>query len=239
VPRSKIEIGPLGVDTELFHPVRSALEEKERAAARARWSFSDDQIVCIYTGRFTEDKNPLLLAKAVAELQERGEKYRGLFVGNGPQAEALRMARGCITLPFVPVQELGALFRASDIGVWPGQESLSMLDAAACGLAIIVNHTLNAPERIAGNGKAYRLNDLDDLLRALTELKDRTKRDEMGRIGSLKMARDFSWEAVARARLKVYEAAADRRRYAPAAPPQSLSPNGSLDQVRRTFFSSQ
>jgi glycosyltransferase involved in cell wall biosynthesis len=207
VPRSQIDICPLGVDTRLFHPVQGTSGAADRAALRRRFGFSDDEIVCIYTGRFTEDKNPLLLAKAVAHLREQGHLFRGLFIGNGLQADNIRNCSGCVIRSFETVNTLGAFFRAADVGVWPAQESLSMLDAAACGLPIVVNHTMTAPERIAGNGLTYLLNDSNDLLRALLELKDPLTRQEMGRIGAVKMARDFSWESVARRRLRDYEAA--------------------------------
>jgi len=207
VPPSQIEICALGVDTELFRPVQSVSDAADRAAMRQRFGFADGDIVCIYTGRFTDEKNPLLLAKTVARLRQQGHSFRGLFLGNGPQADAIQDCSGCVTHPFEPVTALGAFFRAADMGVWPAQESLSMLDAAACGLPIVVNHTMTAPERVAGNGLTYLLNDSDDLLRVLLELKDPFRRREMGRIGAQKMARDFSWESVARRRLRDYEAA--------------------------------
>jgi glycosyltransferase involved in cell wall biosynthesis len=207
VPAEQIEICPLGVDTELFHPLQSASDAADRAALRQRFGFSDSEIVCIYTGRFTDEKNPLLLAKAVECLQPQGHPFRGLFLGNGPQANGIRSCSGCVTHPFEPVNALGVFFRAADIGVWPAQESLSMLDAAACGLPIVANHTMTAPERVAGNGLTYLLNDANDLLRALLELKNPSTRWEMGRIGAQKMARDFSWESVARRRLRDYEVA--------------------------------
>src|SRR5262249_49494533 len=136
VSPAKIEICPLGIDTDLFGPPSGERATKDRNSLRQRLGFLDAEIVCVYSGRFTQDKNPLLLAKAVAELVRRGEPFRGLFVGNGVQAEAIREQPGCITHPFVPVQELAGFFRAAEIGVWPTQESMSMLDAAACGLPI-------------------------------------------------------------------------------------------------------
>jgi len=214
VPRRKIEISPLGVDTEIFHTARDPREIAEQAALRRKWGFSDSDVVCIYTGRFTEDKNPLLLAKAIAKLHAAGKSFRGLFLGNGPQAADIQKCPGCITLPFEPVQQLGTFFRAADIGVWPAQESLSMLDAAACGLPIVVNHTINAPERVSGNGLAYRLNDLNDLIRGLLELENSARRRAMGRLGAEKMAREFSWDSIARRRLSDYEAALHSKGFA-------------------------
>ena len=205
VPRSKIEVCSLGVDTEFFRAVSSPVEEQARVQLRRRLGFSGSEIVCIYTGRFSEGKNPLLLARAVAELVKSGEAFRGLFVGNGVQARAIESCPGCVVRRFVPVHELGNLFRASDIGVWPTQESMSMLDAAACGLPIVANHSMAAPERLEGNGLTYKLGDQEDLVRVLRGLADQRTRERLGSCGARKMARDFSWESVAKRRLKDYE----------------------------------
>jgi glycosyltransferase involved in cell wall biosynthesis len=207
VPKSKISVCPLGVDSELFRPISTEQDLQSRVSMRRRLGFSDSEIVCIYTGRFSEDKNSLLLAKAVAQLVSAGQPYRGLFVGNGMQAEAIQSCAGCTIHPFVPVNELADFYRASDIGVWPTQESLSMMDAAACGLPIVANDTMTAPERLEGSGFAYKLNDLKDLVRVLVELRDLETRKSLGAIGSLRLAHEFSWESIAKRRLHDYEAA--------------------------------
>ena len=207
VPQQQILISPLGVDTELFFPAAQTEETLERVSLRTELGFTDGDIVCVYSGRFTEDKNPLLLARAVMELRSQGEPFRGLFVGSGTQAETIRKYDGCVTREFTPVRELGALYRAADIGVWPAQESLSMLDAAACGLPIVVNDTMNAPERVEGNGSTYALNDLNDLVRVLRSLRSKDERRKLGSFGANKMASNFSWESVTKRRLADYEAA--------------------------------
>jgi glycosyltransferase involved in cell wall biosynthesis len=207
VPKSKVSVCPLGVDTELFKPMTTEQDRQSRLSLRQRLGFFDSEVVCIYTGRFSEDKNPLLLAKAVAQLVSKSYPYRGLFVGNGMQAQAIQSCAGCTTHGFVPVHELGDFYRASDIGVWPTQESLSMLDAAACGLPVVANHTMTVPERLEGNGTAYRLNDLEDLVRVLLELRDAPTRHHLGVFGARKMARECSWESIARRRLGDYQTA--------------------------------
>jgi glycosyltransferase involved in cell wall biosynthesis len=212
VPRSKIEICPLGVDTELFHAAANGGDAAERRARRARLGFQENEIVCIYSGRFSAEKNPLLLARAVAELWRQGEPYAGLFVGNGDQAEEIRKCEGCVTHPFVKVEELGALYRSADVGAWPAQESLSMLDAAACGLPVVANDTMTAKERLDGNGVRYRLNDQGDLARALLGLRSAEKRRAMGERGARRMAEHFSWESIARRRIRDYEVALGSKR---------------------------
>ena len=221
VPRRKVEICPLGVDTDLFNPVAGARDAAERAAVREALGFSASDVVCIYTGRFSEGKNPLLLAQAIAGMRVRGEPYRGLFVGNGVQAAQIQECAGCVTQPFVPVWELGALFRAADIGVWPTQESISMLDAAACALPIVANHTMAAGERLAGNGRKYLLHDREDLVRVLLGLKTAETRARLGACGARKMAQDFSWEAIAKRRLADYVVALRPPKRAPQGRPSA------------------
>jgi glycosyltransferase involved in cell wall biosynthesis len=84
---------------------------------------------------------------------------------------------------------------------------MSMLDAAACGLPVVVNHTVEAPARIEGNGIRYLLNNLEDLIRALLELRDPDLRRRLGDHGAQKMLRDFSWLNIARRRMHDYESA--------------------------------
>jgi glycosyltransferase involved in cell wall biosynthesis len=84
---------------------------------------------------------------------------------------------------------------------------MSMLDAAASGLPIIVNDTICAPERTESNGVTYRLNDFDDLIRKLLSLRDAETRKLMGAAGAAKMKRRYSWESLAERRLKDYQTA--------------------------------
>jgi glycosyltransferase involved in cell wall biosynthesis len=207
VQQRKVEVCPLGVDTEMFRPAQSGAEREERALLRRELGFGEGEIVCVYTGRFTEAKDPALLARAVERLRRQGLPFRGLFIGAGPQEPAIRACDGCVVRPFAPVSDLGRYFRAADVGVWPRQESMSMLDAAACGIPIVVNDTVQAVERIKGNGVTYRLGEIDDLLRVLTALQDAGERRRLGTCGAERMRTEFSWEIIARRRLRDYEAA--------------------------------
>jgi glycosyltransferase involved in cell wall biosynthesis len=211
MPASKIAVEPLGVDTQNFFPIRSGEDVEERRRLRRELGFADEDLVCAYTGQFTDAKNPLVLARAVTLLRAQGLPVRGLFIGNGPQNESIAACDGCVVLPFRPHRELPPFYRAADIGVWPTQESMSMLDAAACALPIIVNDTLLARERIDGNGITYRLNDSDDLAEKIRSLNDPVLRQELGSTGARRMTELFSWSAIARRRLADYEAAVARR----------------------------
>jgi glycosyltransferase involved in cell wall biosynthesis len=205
--KSKVNICSLGVDTELFKPANGLALQEARKDLRRHLGFSPDNIVCIYTGRFTEDKGPLILAKAVSKLSAQGYPLRGLFVGNGQKTilQAIKKHKGCIVHSFVPVQELAQFYRAADIGVWPKQESLSQLDAIACGLPIILSYKVKVLERIDGNGLVYKEGDPDDLAEKIRILFNVNTRKEMGELGAKKMKDHFSWNRIAEERLRDYE----------------------------------
>jgi glycosyltransferase involved in cell wall biosynthesis len=208
VEPAKIALVPLGVDTDLFRRPLSDDEQARRRETRASFGFGERDVVFVYTGQFTDGKNPLLLAQAVARMVAAGQSVRGLFVGNGSQAAAIAAAGSCVAVhDFVPNSDLPRFYQAADVGVWPTQESTSMLDAAACGLPLIVNDTVQVQERIDGNGVMYRLNDLDDLVRTMTIALDPAWRHALGETGARRMREHFSWSDLARRRLRDYEAA--------------------------------
>jgi glycosyltransferase involved in cell wall biosynthesis len=197
VPARKIKLQSLGTDTLLFKPASSPEEVRRRQATRTRLGFVDDDIVCVYTGRFSNDKNPLALAQAVQRLAAEGARCKSVFVGEGPQKDAIAGCKGSTLLPFMRHSELADLYRAADIAVWPRQESMSMLDAAASGLPLIVSDKMGESERVAGNGEVYRENDVEDLACALVRLSDGSRRNQLGAYGREKMLRSFSWSTIA------------------------------------------
>ena len=123
---------------------------------RGRFGLSADDIVCVYTGRFTTDKNPLALAQAIDALAEIDPRYKGLFIGDGEQRPEIVSCRNTTVVPFMTHAGLAQHYRAADIGVWPRQESMSMIDAAASGLPIVVSNAVGEVERVNGNGRMYR-----------------------------------------------------------------------------------
>lgn len=207
VQQQKVEIMHLGVDTDYFFPATSDAIFRERLVLRQQLGFNDNDIVCAYTGKFTQEKNPLILAQSIAKLRSMGAPFCGLFIGDGVQRESIQEQPACKVLSFMPFQQLAAYYRASDIGVWPTNESTSMLDAAACGLPIVVSDGIVYREHVEGNGIVYKMNDLDSLVRALLDLGQLEQRKRLGSFGAQKMAKEFSWDSVARRRLRDYEAA--------------------------------
>ena len=198
VPASKLKLLSLGADTDTFHPVDTAEDRESRNAVRANLGYSADEIVCVYTGRFTKDKNPLVLAQAIDALAGTDPRYKGLFIGDGEQKPAIAACRNVILLPFMTHLELAKHYRAADIGVWPRQESMSMIDAAASGVPIVVSNRIGEPGRVTGNGKMYQENDTNDLMAVLRSLSNADERRAYGAVGRRKIIEGFSWNSFAR-----------------------------------------
>jgi glycosyltransferase involved in cell wall biosynthesis len=198
VPRRLLVLRTLATDTERFHPVTTDEDHLSRTRVRESLGFAPDDVVCVYSGRFAAHKNPLLLAQAIERLNDRGYRYRGLFIGDGPQAEAIEACRGCRVVAFVRHRDLPSYYRASDVAVWPRQESMSMLDAAASALPVIVSDTMSDPSRIAGNGVTYEEDSVESLMSALEIFADREARRRLGSVGRERMVAHFTWLQFAR-----------------------------------------
>jgi glycosyltransferase involved in cell wall biosynthesis len=200
VQERKVRLIHLGVDTDFFFPPSTPQDIAAREALRTRLGFSKHEVVCIYTGKMTVQKNAVLLAQAVERLRHEGFAFRALFIGDGVQRDEVQGYSSSVVLDLLPVSELGAYYRSADIAVWLTNESTSMLDAAACGLPIVVSDRIYQ-DHVTGNGLAYRLNDLDSLCDRLKQLSDPETRRDLGSRGARKMRDGFTWTLAAQKRI--------------------------------------
>lgn len=212
VSEDKVRYLPLGVDTELFHPCETERDLKERHILREELDIRPTDIVCIYTGRLSRDKDPMALAEAVETLRAQGHPFRSLFIGLGEQRRALEERGGSTVIPFVRHEELAAFYRAADIGVWPKQESTSMMDASASGLPVVVSSRMRASHRVQDCGLTYTEGDRESLKERLFQLREPAARRQFGRVGSERMHNELSWSEIARRRIDLYAEALEHAR---------------------------
>lgn len=204
VPLSKIKLQELGSDTLLFRPRVDFEDEMRRDAIRKELGIEHSDLLCIYTGRFTKEKDPLVLAEALNELGLQGQRVFGLFIGEGAQKSEIENCKNTRILAFMRHDKLVDYYRAADIGIWPKQESMSMLDAAATGLPIIVSNLIGDVNRVDGNGLMYSEGDPMDLANKIVLLKDSDLRHKMGAVGIKKIQEEFSWMKLAKSIEKDY-----------------------------------
>ena len=141
---------------------------------------------------------------AISDLRNQGLPFKGLFIGDGHQKNMIESINGTTILPFVKHAELPKYYQLADIGVWPTQESMSMLDAAACGLPIVVSNKVGEYDRIDGNGLAYKEGDFRELACSLKKMIASHYRRELGIKGRKKMIEYYSWYENAKKRLVYY-----------------------------------
>src|SRR5438128_4969712 len=193
VPRSKMTLLSLGTDTELFHPPENPSDLAARRDLRRRLGFTDHDIVCVYTGRFSRDKNPLILAKAIDALSDVDARFKGLFIGDGIQKDDIAACRSVAIVPFMTHEDLAQHYRAADVAVWPKQESMSMLDAASSGLPVVVSNRIGEPGRVAGNGKMYEEDSVPSLVEVLRGVAHVDERRLCGPAGRRQRLDEFAW----------------------------------------------
>jgi glycosyltransferase involved in cell wall biosynthesis len=195
---SKMVFLSLGADTETFHPIENESERIARRELRERLGYTDEDIVCVYTGRFTLAKNPLLLARTIAALSQTDPRFKALFIGNGVQRDDIAACPNTTIVPFMTHDKLAEHYRAADIGVWPREESMSMIDAAASGVPVVVTNRIGEPARVIGNGKMYEENDIASLADVLRSFARAEERLAYGSEGRRKMLAGKSWATFAR-----------------------------------------
>lgn len=124
-----------GVDTSQFNP-RARSQE-----LRSAWGARPEDPVAIHVGRLAPEKNIDLVILGAREMQLRQPRLRLVFVGDGPDREALR-AR-CPEAIFCGLRtgtDLAAHYASADIFLFPSvTETFGnvTLEAMASGLAIV------------------------------------------------------------------------------------------------------
>lgn len=205
IPKHKIVKITLGTDTDIFYPLRNAEDQKKRNEIRANLNISNDSMVVIYTGKLSQEKNPLLLAEAVENLADRGYKIKAIIVGDGEQSRLIRRLKHSLVLPYRRHVELAELYRAADLAVWPNQESLSMLDAMASGLPVIISDNVGDPDRIIDDSLTYKANDINSLQEKILLCMNYEKRKIFSMKARERASQNYSWRKVAEQVSAVYQ----------------------------------
>ncbi|WP_066097545.1 glycosyltransferase family 4 protein [Xanthomonas massiliensis] len=174
------------VDAALFSP------QRRDPALRAQWGVEGEGLVVVHVGRIAAEKNLALAVQAFRQLQRRRPKARFVWVGDGPQREAL--ARANPDFIFCGIQRGEALarhFASADLFLFPSRSETFgnvTLEAMASGVPTVAFDYGAAREHLRGSGGGTVVADEAGFVDAAERLADDDAlRRAMGHAASLAM----------------------------------------------------
>jgi alpha-1,6-mannosyltransferase len=200
----QVQVVPLGVDLQLFHPSHRSEE------LRTRYGAGPDCLALIFAGRLSAEKRVLTLVEALERLP--AELNAVLWIaGHGPLHDELEAIAGrSRSLHLLPYQtdraEFARLLASADIYVTAGPHEtfgLSVIEAQASGLPVVGVNAGALRDRVA-NGLGH-LGPVDDA----QAMADNIVRAAAARAAISERARryveqQFGWDATFRKLLDCY-----------------------------------
>lgn len=199
IERDRIVDFTRGVDTELFDPARRSRWTRRKLGA------SGDDVVVLYVGRISKEKNLGLLAEAFKRAAATDRTLVLALVGEGPNVEGLsEMLKGTRHRFVGPLTgtALAAAYASADLFCLPSEtETFGQVsvEAAASGLPVVVVDRGGAPETIVNGqtGIVAPAGDPAALAEVITRLaRDPDLRARMGAAGIAHARGRRSWNDV-------------------------------------------
>lgn len=138
----EIKVISLGADKVLFFPNVTA-----RKLIREELQIKENEFLIISAGKIIPSKDLDILLSASEPLINKYKNVKILLIGNGPkyyvdelkkQVQQLGITDHVLFRDFLDKTALPYYYNAADVGVWPGQDSITIIEAMATGLPIIV-----------------------------------------------------------------------------------------------------
>jgi len=221
LPSKKYCFIPNGVDVVRFRPPVS----EERESLRSELGFGVDDVILIFIGHFSQEKQPHVLYDAWIELFKKGVKSRIIFIGSTSASnyevdvdlveKIKKDATVCTYAPFVTfierTHQIEKYLRLSDIFILPTlREGLPnvLLEAMATGLPSIITNLPGVTDWIVDDGKTGVLLSPPSKAKLVQELEylilDRARRQAIGRSARKFIENNFSAPAIASKVLQLY-----------------------------------
>ncbi len=195
IAAEKLEILPRGLDTELFQPGR------REAAFRRRHGIAEGEVVLLFVGRISKEKDVDVIVRAVPHLGAARERCRFMVVGDGPyRAELAAALPEAIFTGYLSGRELAAAYASAEVFVFPSTTDTFgnvVIEAFASGLPAVVSDTGGPCELVKDGvtGRITRSLDEKDFARAVAELAlDAEKRRAMS-VAAREAVRTRDWRA--------------------------------------------
>ena len=196
-PKHKILNIGFGVDTNIFHP----RQDKEKL--KVTYGFANDDIIIFQSGKLDETKKPHLLALAINKIYNKYPNIKLVFTGSAPTELLSKIFHNfdqnkIVFLDFANVENLAKYYCISDIVVFPAQSTLSILQASACNIPVVMsNVNENKWREDLGIGITFEKNNVDDLANTLDKLlSDNEFREQISKRSMVNANRLFSYKII-------------------------------------------
>ena len=114
---------------------------------------------------------------------------------------------------FIPKNELSKYFSCADIGVWPSNNSVIMIEAMACKLPLVIPDMQLGHLVSYDNGFTFPVSDMAAFQVALDKLITNPKlRTKMGRNSRKAAVENYSYKANAKALIEIYKKCINEKR---------------------------
>ena len=201
IPGKNIEVIELGVDTGLY------CHRENTGALRKRLGIKKDEVVLMFVGTIYPRKNIEMLMEAYSELPS-WDKARLLIVGEGDadymeklkaHSKRLEHSEKITFAGFAKRSELPSYYSMADVGVWPANNSVSIIEAMACRLPVVIVDW-QMPHLVSHkNGFKFPFNDKKRLKECLEALISGKKlRLRMGKNSEKAANKLYSYRAIAK-----------------------------------------
>ena len=200
-------IVPLGVDTDaMFYKKKYDQEFRSQYDAA-------DKIVIVNAGKQYKEKNILSIIEVAIRVSDLGANVLLVLVGNAHgkyksyiDNKLLDLgADNYVRLPFQDRSALHKIYCASDVGIWPGIPSITIQEAMACRVAIIVPNNEIVGHLVDNNGCYISNNNMDEVSKYIFELSGNSSYLENQKIRSQEIAEQYSWKNIVNDLNNIYE----------------------------------
>ena len=186
------------------------------AAVRARYGLPEGFILTV--GTIEPRKNLSRLLDVLQWLRQKGDDPRLVVVGSKGwlyegffrRLEESQLGDAVLLPGYVPDADLPAVYSAGRVFVFPSLYEgfgLSVLEAMACGTAVVCSRASSLPEVGGDAARYFDPTDVEEMVESIgTVWRDEALRAEMGRRG-LAQAAQFSWARAAEETMAVYQRA--------------------------------
>ena len=210
IRRDDIEVVYLGFDFEQMTP-----NAEKRAATRADFGFTDDDLVIGYVANFASGKGHVQLINAFDEVKRQIPNAKLILAGRGKLKEVEdtvgRLGLGRRITFAGWRDDAAAIYNATDIFVQPSlSEAFSqvLIEAMGCGLPVIATKVGGAAEVIENdvNGILIEPDDPQAIAREVIRLaEDKKLRSAIAERGMNSVRERFSAETMVERHLDLYE----------------------------------